>query len=267
MAIVSLCASLQSAAITCAPEDSPDIVAQVVRHELDAAHTQGRWMYTATYTKDSVQYVARRIETDDGILTWVILRNGAALSDGENSSQRSTLNDLISSPDRLDRNRKAMRDDAVRINTLLADLPNSVQFDCLARSGDTASIHFEPKPGYSPWNLEERVIAGMSGALELNLKEMRLISADGTMQNDLSLFLGMGRIYKGSSVLLTRAKTMTGVWETTGIATHIDGQVLFLKTIAQHTDETRAHYCSVPSALKARDALPYLENPNCPPIQ
>jgi hypothetical protein len=224
-------------------------------------------MYTATYTKDSVRYVARRIETDDGTLTWVISRNGAAFSESENASQRSTLDNLISRPDLLDRNRKAMQDDAVRINTLLGDLPDSVRYDCLARSGDTARVHFEPKPGYSPGNIGERVIGAMSGTLELNLTEKRLISADGAMQGDLSLFLGFGRIYKGSSVRLKRAKTVTGAWETTSISTHIDGQVFFLKTIAQHSDETRTDYCPVPRALKARDALPYLENVNCPPIR
>jgi hypothetical protein len=220
-------------------------------------------MYTATYTRGSIRYAARRIETDDGILTWVISHNGTPLSEGENAVQRSTLDNLISSPHLLDQNRKAMHDDAVRINSLLSDLPDSVQFGCLAQNGKTARVHFEPKPGYSPWNIEERVIAGMSGTLELNLNEARLISADGATQGDLSLFLGLGRIYKGSSVKLVRTKTMTGAWETTFVSTHIDGQVFFLKTIAQHSDETRTDYCSVPTALKARDALAYVERQTC----
>jgi len=176
MGIIALCVYQQSAAGTCAPKDAREIVAKVVRHELDAAPNQGRWMYTATYTRGSIRYAARRIETDDGILTWVISHNGTPLSEGENAVQRSTLDNLISSPDLLDQNRKAMHDDAVRINSLLRDLPDSVQFGCLAQDGETARVHFEPKPGYSPWNIEERVIAGMSGTLELNLNEARLIS-------------------------------------------------------------------------------------------
>jgi hypothetical protein len=185
----------------------------------------------------------------------------------ENASQRSSLNKLISSPDLLALNRKAMRDDAARINALLADLPTSVQFGCLTRSGGTASVQFEPKPGYSPSKVEERVIAGMSGTIELNLNEMRLISADGAMRSDLSLFFGIGRIYKGSSVSLKRAKTMTGAWETTSVSTHINGLVFFLKTIAQNRDESRLDYCPVPKGLQARDALPYLDDPECPSVQ
>ncbi len=267
LAVIIFCIPLQGTAAPCAPLESHDIVARVVRHELDAAPTQGRWMYTATYTKDSVVNVARRIETDDGVLTWVISHNGVPLSDSEKASQRAALNNLISSPDLLDRNRKATQADALRINTLLQDLPDSVQFDCIERSGDTASVHFSPRAGYAPWNIEQRVIAGMSGTLKLNLNETRLITADGTMQDDLSLLFGLGRIYKGSSVSLKRATTVTGAWETTSVSTHINGQIFFLKTIAQNRDETRSDYCPVKRPLSAQNALPYLEDPQCPPIR
>ena len=224
-------------------------------------------MYTAAYSENKIPVVARKIETDDGILTWVVSRGGIPLTSSENDRQRTSLNNLIADPGFLNRNRKAMRDDAVRINTLLASLPTSVQFDCLARNGSEAKVDFKPKPGYSPWNLEQRVIAGMSGTLVLDLKEMRLISADGAMQNDLSLFLGFGRIYKGSSVSLKRARAGTDAWETIDVSTHIKGQLLFLKTIAQDRDESRSDYCLAPNGLKARDALSYLENRKCQSIQ
>lgn len=221
-------------------------------------------MYTATYYKGGVQYLARKIETDDGILTSVISRDGTLLSNSEKASQQSSIRSLVADPDFLGRNRKAMTDDDAKINALLAALPTSIEFECLVQNGETGTVDFHPKAGYSPWGVEERIIAGMSGTLQLDLNEMRLSGASGATQTDLSLLLGFGRIYKGSSVSLRRTRVATGKWETTSVSTHIKGQLLFLKTIAQDDDESRSDYCPVPKGLSARDALPYLDKSNCP---
>jgi hypothetical protein len=264
LAIAALCTFQSKAQLACGPRDPSVVVAQVVQHELHAAPSQGRWMYTATYTKDGVRYVARKIETDDGILASVISRDGTLLSNSEKASQQSSIRSLVANPDFLQHNRKAMTDDDAKINALLAALPTSIQFDCLVQSGELATVDFHPKDGYSPWGVEERIIAGMSGTLQLDLNEMRLRAASGATQTDLSLLLGLGRIYKGSSVSLRRTRVATGTWETTSVSTHIKGQLFFLKTIGQDDDESRSDYCPVPKGLSAQDALPYLDKPNCP---
>lgn len=240
------------------------LVEDVVKHELDMAPAQGRWMYTAAFRKDGVQHRSRRIETDDGILTWDIERNGSPLTDQEKTAQRAEFERLISSREQLERNRKAMRDDYAKINRMLSYLPVDLQFTCVSQDADTTTIRFEPKPGIAPWDVEERVIAGMSGTLRLNPVEMRLLTADGSLQKDLSMFLGLARIHKGSSVLLKREPTASGAWETTRVSLHISGQVLFLKTIAQDRDEVRSEFCPVRKGLTARDALAYLTGPFCP---
>jgi hypothetical protein len=245
LAFTALCVSQVRATEICPNEESSAIVASIVRHELATASTQGRWMFTSAYNRDGVSYVARKIQTDDGIFTWILSRNGIPLSATENSTQRSSLSRLVSDPDYLEQNRKAMRDDATKINTLLADLPTSVHFHCLTKTATIADVAFDPKPDYAPWNVEQRVIAAMSGTLRLDMKEMRLLEATGVLQNDLPLFLGFGKIYKGSSVSLKRAETSTAAWETTLVSTHIKGQVFFLKTIAQDRDEVRSNYCLV----------------------
>jgi len=247
----------------CATGESSALVAKVVRHELDTASTQGRWMYTAAYTENGIQYVSRNVQTDDGIISWIVTRNGVPLS---RDSRLKQIQGLISNESALARNRKAMISDAASINSLLAALPGSVQFGCAVRTGDVAQVDFQPKPGYSPWNIEQRIIAGMSGSLQLNLKEMRLTSASGAVQSDLFLFMGLGRIYRGSTISLSRAKTSTGAWETSYVSTHISGQILFLKTVAKNRDESRTDYCPVPEGLRAQDVVPYLSSSGCPTI-
>ncbi|HZP04603.1 MAG TPA: hypothetical protein VFB43_06860 [Terracidiphilus sp.] len=175
MLIFAACCLLPKQALSqCATGNVAEIVGKVVQHELNLAPTQGRWMYLASYVEGGVRITARRIQTEDGILTWVLSRDGRLLSQTEIEKQRQHLNDLLSDQSFLDANRKAMRDDAVHINTLFADLPQSVQFDCPIQNGSVSTIHFEPKPGYSPWNVEKRIIAGMSGTIQVDLKQMRM---------------------------------------------------------------------------------------------
>ena len=257
--IACACCLLSPASCQCVTNGIPELVNSVVRRELDLASSQGRWMYLARYKKHGIRIEARKIQTDDGLLTWILSRDEVPLSPPEIQAQRQRMNELVSDASFLDANRKAMHEDAVRINTLLADLPGSVQFDCLTKSGATVTVHFGPKTGYSPWSIEKRILAGMSGTLQIDLNEMRLLTASGKEQSDISMFLGAGRIYKGSSVSFTRTQVAPGIWETSQASTHIKGQIFFLKSIAQDSDESIVDYAAVPSGLSARAALPYLE--------
>jgi len=216
-------------------------------------------MYIARYSENGVRIEARKIQTDDGILTWVLSRDGTPLSQAEVEQQKKHLDDLISDPSFLAANRKAMLDDNTRINTLLADLPQSVQLECPAQGAGVATIHFKPLDNTSSLSLEKRILSGMSGNLQLDLEDMRLVSANGSEQHDVSLFLGIARVSKGSSISLTRAQVAPGVWEASLISTHIRGHILFLKTIAQDREEARTEYKRVPSRLSARDAIRFLE--------
>jgi hypothetical protein len=245
----------------CDPRETSETVGNIVRHELNLAPQQGRWMYIARYSEDGVRIEARKIQTDDGILTWVLTRNGVPLSPAELGEQKEHLNNLIADSSFLATNRKAMLDDNARINTLLADLPQSVQFECLTKKTGTTTIRFKPLSGASTLNLEKRILSGMGGELQLDLNQMRLLSASGSELDDVALFFGIARVYKGSSVSLTRAQVAPGVWEATQVSTHIKGHVFFLKTIAQDRDESRAEYKPVPSGLSAHDAIRFLEPP------
>src|ERR1035438_794151 len=111
---VMSCLCPHSASSQCVTNGVTEIVNSVVQHELSLAPSQGRWMYLAGYKKDGVQIVARKIQTDDGILTWVLSRNQEPLSPAEIETQLRHLDDLASDSSFLDTNRKAMRDDALR---------------------------------------------------------------------------------------------------------------------------------------------------------
>ena len=181
----------------CASGDAAKMVGRIVRHELDLAPSQGRWMYVAEYKENGIRIKARKIQTDDGIFTWLISKDGVSLSPADIEKQEVSLKDQASNPSFLGSNRRAMRNDDARINTLLADLPDSVQFGCLTQSGATATVHFAPKSGCNPFNVLKCIVAGMSGSLRLDLKDMRLLAASGSEKRDLSILLGIGRIYKG----------------------------------------------------------------------
>jgi hypothetical protein len=242
------------------------IVSKVVRNELDHAGSQGRWMYIDESMKQGAKIVARKIQTDDGLLTWVLSRNGVPLSPDEIDAQKETLRGLVSDPSLLDTNRNAMRKDYARINQLLADLPGAVQFTCMVQDGHTADVYFQPKDGVSSFDVLKRLIAGMSGSLHLDLSNMRLLAVKGSAQSDISILLGIGQIHQGSSVNLVRTEVSPGIWETTSVSMHIKGRVFLFKTIAQDTDESLSNFVRVPPGLAASAALPYIEA-GSPPSQ
>jgi len=216
-------------------------------------------MYTARYSENGVRIVARKIQTSDGILTWVVSRKGVPLSTAEIEEQKKHLSDLISDSSFLAANRKEMLDDNSRINAFLNGLPQSVQFDCPVEGAGVVTVRFKPLANVSSLNLEKRILSGMRGELQLDLNNMRLVSAAGSEQDDVSLFFSVVRVYKGSSVSLARAEVAPGIWEATQVSTHIRGHILFLKTIAQDREESRTAYKQVPSSLSAHDAVSLLE--------
>lgn len=67
---------------------------------------------------------------------------------------------------------------------------------------------------------------------------------------------------RGSSIHIARTEVCPGTWETSAFSVHFKGQLLFLKTIAKDTEESRTEYLRVPSDLTAHTAISYLKNPN-----
>jgi hypothetical protein len=237
-------------------------VQEVVQHELELAPAQGRWMYHARFTQDGIQIDARRIQTNDGLITWVFARNGVPLSASELDAQQNSLERNTSDPSFTEKNRAAMQNDNRQINSLFADLPGGVTFDCLTQSGDVGTVRFKPLQGSCGFSIERCIVAGMSGTIVLDTKNKRLLAASGSEQNDLSMFLGFTRVNKGSSIRIARTEAAPGIWETSTVSVHFKGQLLFLKTITRDTDESRTEYIRVPEDLTAHAAISYLKNPN-----
>jgi hypothetical protein len=216
-------------------------------------------MYLSGFKKDGIAITAREIQTDDGALTWILARNGVPLSSAEIESQKQSFNSLVSNSSSLDANRTAMRKDDARINELLTDLPEAVQFTCMTQEGHIATAYFQPKPGQSSFDVLKRALGGMSGSIQLDLGEMRLLAVNGSEQSDVSILLGIGQIQKGSSVSVARSEVSSGIWETTSVSMHIKGRVFLFKMIAQDTEESLSNFVRVPNGLTARAALPYIE--------
>jgi hypothetical protein len=251
-----LCARAQ-----CDAGKTIETVGNVVSHELSLAPQQGSWMYVARYSENGVPVEAREIQTNDGILTWVFSRNGAPLPPNEIEERKKKLNDLISNSSRLAANRNAMLDDDALINRVLGDLPQSVQFECPVQNAGVTTIRFKPLASPGTLDMVKRFLSEMGGELQLDLNHMRLLSVSGSEQDDVWLIYGIARVYKGSSVSLTRVQVAPGIWEATQVSTHINGNILFLKTISKDSDESRSRYKSVPSGLSAQDAIRILEVP------
>jgi hypothetical protein len=259
LALVSVCGS-PVAAVTTKDEACEKIVAAIIYNEIQAAPNQGRWMYQAEYQKDGHHYLATRIDTNDGVLYRVLQRDYKPLTPAEESTEKARLDSLVSSPSSLAKNKRDSAEDDRKTSSIFAILPQTSLFYFEKRDANLGTIKFHPNPAYSPSGIESKVVAGMEGAMTVDLNKMRLLSIDGVEAKDVTFFLGLGKIHQGSTIQLKRMEIAPGIWGTSNYAIHMNGQVLFLKSFNQEGQETRTKFTRVAPDLSARQALQIILN-------
>jgi hypothetical protein len=235
--------------------DAKEIVKAAAAAEIVADNTDhSRWRYKVT-RKDQNDSVFIVVETDHGSVKRLISRGGRPLSDVEAHEEDARVQSFIHDREKLAKQHKDGMQDDKNARELTNMLPEAFLWKVVSDDGERVKLHFEPNPGFSPPDMQSRVLGDMVGEMVVDKKQHRIVTLSGRLVQDVTIGWGLlGRLHEGGTFRVERREMAPGLWQITETHVHIQGRVLFFKDISQEQDEVQSEFTQVPKGITLEQA-------------
>lgn len=217
---------------------------------------------------DKGDRVRDQIETPQGTVSRLVLRDGRALSPDEDAAERSRLTGLLSSPDAFarrihgDQNNKKM---GMRLLKMMPDAmlwsyaPGQPQLTNGPR-GERALVvlDFKPNPHWSPPDMESGVLTGVEGRAWIDPQRRELVHLDGDLFRPVNIGWGMlAHLYPGGTVALDQTGVAGERWIVEHVVEQLTVRALMVKTVKQRLVFDTSEYKQEP-AMSYQEAIKLL---------
>jgi hypothetical protein len=204
--------------------------------------------------------------TSHGSVSRVTKLNGHAIPIAQ---QQAKVNNYIHSPSLQEKKRKADQHDAKQAEQLLRMLPNAFLWTVASENSKDITLTYKPNPQFDPPTMESRVFAAMAGEMVVDRHQYRIKTFKGKLIHDVTFGWGLlGRMNKGGTFDVERKELQPHVWEIVATHVHINGHILFFKTISQNEDETDTDFKPAQKNQSLEDAAQTLmQQPDWPQNQ
>lgn len=257
---------LAAGSALCAAQAQPQenanlLVRETVYNELHDHQQHGYWRYWVESHGVKGTRIEEQVETADGPVGRVLLRNGQRLDREGEQLEKAKLEELLNSPEEQASKRQAYREDEERISRVLALLPDAFTFQDAGTEDGVRHLRYSPNPNYSTHSMEAKVFHELSGEIWIDTRAKRLRRLDGHLNDNVEFGFGMlGKVNKGSWFRLVRQPVGHDEWKTERLEVHLSGKALLFKTIAHETSEVRGGFEVVPPAMSLKQGLGVLEH-------
>lgn len=212
--------------------------------------------------------VRDEIETRDGTVARLILRDGHPLTPDEDNAERARLNALLASPDdflKHIRNDRSERKTAADLIQLLPDamlytyVPGQPQISGVPRR--QIVLDYIPNPQWSPPTTTAEALTGLRGRLWIDANTHTTVRMEGNVFRPVNVGWGMlAHIYPGGTFSLDQNNPGNGPrWIYTHFEQSLTVRALMLKSLEIHGKADTSGFQQVPDMGYA-DAIRLLLN-------
>lgn len=203
--------------------------------------------------------------TSHGAINRVTRVNGKAIP---LSKQRAKVENFANSPSLQQKQRQNNEHDAKQTEQLLKMIPSAFIWKVKSQTPTEITLAYSPNPNFNPPNMQDRVFAAMAGTMVLNRQQHRIVLFSGKLIHSVNFFWGLlGKIYKGGTFSVRREQLEPHVWEIVEMHTHINGHILFFKTISANEDDVDTDWRKAPPNLTLKQAAKLaMQQPNWPNV-
>lgn len=263
----SLLLAMCAAAVTGAwaadapPQQSAhDLVKDVVWNELQDRGHATFWQYHVEKRVGERTVTEEQVETNDGPVFRVVANGGTPLNESERQQEEGRLQQLLRDPSRQARVKQQHEADEQRLERLMKLMPDAFLYDYDGMDGGLVRLKFRPDPAYKPPTYESRVFHGLAGTMWVSPDEKRLAHLSGTIVEEVDFGYGLlGKIEKGGTFELKRQQVSPTHWKTSLISLHMEGRLIFFKSVSKDQREVRSDFKPVPLETNLKEAMTLLE--------
>ncbi len=259
------------AALTSVPARSWAVDA--VQKELEVLHHQNNFIRYLMHVVDAKgDQVRDVIETPEGTVARLILRDGKPLTAEQDKLERERLNDMLSNPSAFakhakgDTSGKKIADDLIRL------MPDAMIYTYVPGQPQTGKnpgmieivVDYEPNPKFHPPSTTAEALTGLKGRAWIDSKSKQIVRMEGNIFQGVNFGWGvLAHIYPGGKLVVDQADVGGGRWIFTNFTERISVRALMVKSLNISTDVDASAFQPVP-IMSYQDAIHLLLNTPLP---
>jgi hypothetical protein len=239
-------------------------VVDAAANELVALHHKDSYLrYRMETVNEKGNQVRDVIESKDGTVARLILKDGKPLTEDQDKAERQRLNDMIASPAgyakhvKNSESEKKMADTLVplmadaMINTYTPGQPQS------GRNGGAPEIvlDYKPNPKWNPPSTEAQALTGLQGRVWIDAKTHYVVRMEGTIFRGVNFGWGMlAHIYPGGKLEMNQTNVGGNRWIFTDFSMDLSVRALMVKTLNIHSSAKTSDY-QILGPMSYQDAI------------
>jgi len=207
------------------------------------------------------------VESKDGTVARLILRDGRALTAEEDEAERQRLNNMITSPAAYEKHMKneaSGKKLAIDLVRMMPDamiytyVPGQPQIGRNEGSGEVV-IDYHPNPKWSPPTTTSEGLTGLEGRMWIDVKTHTMLRMEGHVFKPVNIGWGMlAHIYAGGNLLLEQTNAGRQRWIYTHFSQQVSARALMVKTFNINTQVDASGYQVLPGPMSYQDAIKLL---------
>lgn len=233
-------------------------------NELIALHHPNSYLRYRMHVIDSKgDQIRDVIESKDGSVARLILKDGRPLTDDEDKAERQRLNDMIASPSDYFKHVKNDGEGRKLADQLIRLMPDAMIYTYAPgqpQTGRTVGMEvvldYKPNPKFSPPTTPAQALTGLEGRVWIDARSHQVVRMEGTIFRAVNFGWGMlAHIYPGGHLMLEQEDAGGGRWIFTKFDEDVSVRALMVKTIHVHTNVEAGSFQTLPGPIGYQDAV------------
>ena len=229
-----------------------------IANEVRLIQYDGAYLRYRVHTKDSKGDQVRDVlESKDGTVARLVLRNGRPLSSDEDAGEHQRLQEMLDSPSAFQKHIQKDRSGKKTAVDLIKLLPDAMLFGFVngqpQREGWSASraaeyvIDFKPNPQWTPPTMVSQVLTGIGGRCWIDPATHHLTRLELNVIQPVNFGFGVfARIYPGGTVAMEQQPVGETRWVVDRFTEHVTVRALMVRTMNEDTDLFASSFTLVP---------------------
>jgi hypothetical protein len=237
----------------------------VVANELVALHHPGSYLRYRMHVIDSKgDQVRDVIESKDGSVARLILKDGKPLTEDEDKAERQRLNDMVASPADFAKHIKRDAEGKKLADQLMKLMPDAMIYSYTPgqpQSGKNNGapevvLDYKPNPKFQPPTTAAEALTGLEGRVWVDVKSRQLVRMEGTIFRPVNFGWGMlAHIYPGGHLTLEQTHVGGNRWIFTRFTEQVSVRALMVKSINIHADIEAGSFQILPGPISYQEAV------------
>jgi hypothetical protein len=239
-------------------------VVDAAANELIALHHKDSYLrYRMETVNEKGTQVRDVIESKDGTVARLILKDGKPLTPEQDKGERERLNDMIASPESYAKHVKNGESEKKMADTLVPLMPDAMINTYTpgqpqsGRDGGALEIvlDYKPNPKWVPPNTEAQALTGLEGRVWIDAKTRNVVRMEGTIFRGVNFGWGMlAHIYPGGKLVLNQTDAGGNRWIFTDFSMQLSVRALMVKTLNIHSTAKASDFQTL-APLTYQDAI------------